>query len=78
MFADDFQVRQGMVALAPRGLREIIMRKLTVTAAVAFIAVSFLSVLPWHSAEAPLGSISPHDLTLAAPTLAAGATPDAF
>ena len=54
------------------------MRKLTVTAAVAFIAVSFLSVLPWHSADAPLGSISPHDLTLAAPTLAAGATPDAF
>jgi hypothetical protein len=78
MFADDFQVRQGMVALAPRGSREIIMRKLTVTAAVAFIAVSFLSVLPWKPADAPLGAISPHELTLAAPALAAGAAPDAF
>ncbi|HYI91807.1 MAG TPA: hypothetical protein VEY05_18090 [Beijerinckiaceae bacterium] len=54
------------------------MRKLTVAAAVAFIAVSFLSVLPRKPADAPLGSISPHELTLAAPPLAAGAAPDAF
>jgi hypothetical protein len=54
------------------------MRKLTVTAAVAFMAVSFLSVLSLKPADAPLGSISPHDLTLAAPALAAGAAPDAF
>ena len=78
MFADDFQVRKGMVALAPRGLREIIMRKLTVTAAVAFIAVAFLSVLSLKPADAPLGSISPHELTPGAPALAAGAAPDAF
>jgi hypothetical protein len=55
------------------------MRKLTAAAAVALIAAaSFLSVMPWHAADAPLGSISPHELTLAAPAMAAGEAPDAF
>jgi hypothetical protein len=68
-----------MVALAPTGSREIIMRKLTAAAAVALIAAaSFLSVMPWHAAYAPLGSISPHELTLAAPAMVAGEAPDAF
>jgi hypothetical protein len=67
-----------MVALAPTGSREIIMRKLTAAVAVAVIAASFFSVMPWHAAHAPLGSISPHELTLAAPAMAAGEAPDAF
>lgn len=54
------------------------MRKLTVAAAVAFLAASFVSFLPWHSANAPLGSVSPNELTLAAPAMAAGEAPDAF
>ena len=56
------------------------MRKLTVAAAVAVIAVSFISFLPWHAAQldSPLGSISPHALTLARPAMAAGQAPDAF
>ena len=56
------------------------MRKLTVAAAVAFLAASVVSFVPWHSAQpdAPLGSISPHELTLAGPAMAAGQGADAF
>jgi hypothetical protein len=56
------------------------MRKLTVAAAVAFVAASLMSFVPWHSAQpnGPLGSISPHELTLAGPALAAGEAADAF
>jgi hypothetical protein len=54
------------------------MRKLAAAAAVAFIAASFIAVLPWHSADSPLGSVSPHELTLAAPAMAPGEAPDAF
>jgi hypothetical protein len=71
-----------MVALPRWGSREIIMRKLTVTAAVAALAASLASfvIVPWNpvSPDGPLGSISPHDLTLAAPAMAAGTAPDAF
>ena len=56
------------------------MRKLTVAAAVAIIAASLASFVPRHPAspDALLGSISPHELTLAAPAMAAGQAPDAF
>ena len=54
------------------------MRKLTVAAAVAFLAASLASVLPWSSADAPLGSVSPHEMTLAAPAMQPGPAPDAF
>ena len=56
------------------------MRKLTVAAAVAILAASFVSFVPWHSAspDAVLGSISPHGLTLTAPAMAAGEAADAF
>jgi hypothetical protein len=69
-----------MVARALVAFREIIMRKLTVAAAVAFLAASFVSFVPWHLArpDAPLGSISPHELTLAGPAMAAGQAADAF
>jgi hypothetical protein len=56
------------------------MRKLTVAAAVAILAASLVSFVPWHSPlpDTPLGSISPHALTLASPAIAAGEAPDAF
>ena len=58
------------------------MRKLAVAAAVAVLAASLSSfvTLPWSPASpgAPLGSISTHDLTLAAPAMAAGPAADAF
>ena len=56
------------------------MRKLTVAAAVAILAASFVLFVPWHpaSTDAVLGSISPHELTLAGPAMAAGQAPDAF
>ena len=58
------------------------MRKLTVAMAVALVAVSLASfvMLPGSpgSPVAPLGSISTHDLTLAAPAMTAGAAADAF
>jgi hypothetical protein len=57
------------------------MRKLTVAAAVAVVAASLASfVLPWHPASQgmQLGSISPHELTLVAPAMAAGPAADAF
>jgi hypothetical protein len=69
-----------MVALAFVASREIIMRKLTVVAAMAFLAASIVSLLPWHRTQidGPLGSISPHELTLAGSAMAAGQAPDAF
>jgi hypothetical protein len=59
---------------------EIIMRKLTVAAVVAILAASLVSFVPWHSPlpDTPLGSISPHALTLASPAIAAGEASDAF
>jgi hypothetical protein len=58
------------------------MRKLTVAAAVAMLAASLASfvTLPWSpgSPGVPLGSVSPHDLTLASPTMTAGPAADAF
>lgn len=58
------------------------MRKLTVAAAVTFLAASLASfvTLPWHPAspDALPGSISPHDLTLAAPALTMDPAADAF
>ena len=56
------------------------MRKLTVAAAVAVLAASVVSFVPWHSPlpDTPLGSVSPHALTLASPALASGEAPDAF
>jgi hypothetical protein len=57
------------------------MRKLTVATAVAVVAASLASfVLPWHPASPgmQLGSISPHELTLAAPAMAASPAADAF
>ena len=56
------------------------MRKLTVAAAVAFVVASLISFVPWHSAQSngPLRSISPHELTLAGPAIAAGEAADAF
>jgi hypothetical protein len=67
-----------MVARAFVAPREIIMRKLTVMAAVAFVAASVVSFVSWHSAPVSLGSISPHELTLASPAMAAGEASDAF
>jgi hypothetical protein len=57
------------------------MRKLTVAGAVAVLAVSLASFVMLPSSpvpDAPLGSISTHELTLAAPSMAAGAAADAF
>ena len=58
------------------------MRKLAVAVAVAVLAASLTSLvtLPRSPAlpEGPLGSISTHDLTLAAPAMTAGAAADAF
>jgi hypothetical protein len=58
------------------------MRKSTVAAAVAVLAASLASfiALPWGpgSPSAPLGSVSPHELSLAAPEMAAGPAADAF
>ena len=71
-----------MVALPFSGSREIIMRKLTVTAAVAALAVSLASLVMVSgnpaSTGGPHASISPHEMTLAAPAMAAGPAPDAF
>ena len=71
-----------MVALPSFGRKGIIMRKLTVAAAVTVLAASLASfvTLPWGPAApgAPLGSISPHELTLAAPAMTAGPAHDAF
>jgi hypothetical protein len=57
---------------------EIIMHKLSIATAVAFLAASLVYVVPWHRAETPLASVSPHELTLATPAMAAGQAPDAF
>jgi hypothetical protein len=58
------------------------MRKFSVAAAVAVVAVSLASFVMspsnLRSPNAPLGSISPHELTLAAPAMAVGAAADAF
>ena len=58
------------------------MRKLTVAAAVAVVAASLASFVlpPWHPASPgiTLGSVSPHELTLAAPSMTAGPAADAF
>ena len=58
------------------------MRKLTVVAAVAVVAAFLTSFvtppLTPASPDAPLGSISPHELTLAAPAMAVGPAADAF
>ncbi len=65
------------------GSREIIvMHKLSVTAAIAVLAASIASfaIAPWYAAspDASLGSVSPHELTLAAPAMPVGAAADAF
>jgi hypothetical protein len=58
------------------------MRKLTVMAAVAVVAASLASFVtsPWSPGPSgvPLGSVSPHELTLAAPAMTAGPGADAF
>jgi hypothetical protein len=57
------------------------MRKFTVAAAVALVAASLASfVLPWSPGHRgmQLGSISPHELTLAAPAMTVGPAADAF
>ena len=58
------------------------MRKLTIAAAITVFAASLASYIAphWHfaSSSAPLGSVSPHELTLAAPAMAVGVAPDAF
>jgi hypothetical protein len=58
------------------------MRKLSVAAAVAVVAVSVASFIMSPSIlglpHAPLGSVSAHDLTLAAPAITAGMAADAF
>ena len=58
------------------------MRKLSVAAAMAVVAVSLASFVmsPSNlaSPNAPLGSISTHELTLAAPAMTAGPAADAF
>ena len=55
------------------------MRKLSVAAAVAVVAVSVASfIMSPSSLGPPPGSISTHDLTLAAPAMTAGAAADAF
>ena len=58
------------------------MRKFTVAAAVAVLAASLATfvTVPRHpgSPGAPLGSISPYELTLAAPGMSAGQAADAF
>jgi hypothetical protein len=71
-----------MVALPVAGAREIIMRKSIFAGAVAVLAVSLASFVMLPSSpgapDAPLGSISTHELTLAAPALTAGPAADAF
>ena len=58
------------------------MRKLTVAAAVAVVPASLASFVlrPWQPASPGItfGSVSPHELTLAAPSMAAGPAADAF
>ena len=58
------------------------MRQFTVGAAIAALAASLASFVtsPWGAGlpGAPLGSISPHELTLAAPPIGAGPAADAF
>jgi len=58
------------------------MRQFTVVAAIAALAASLASFVtsPWATSlhGAPLGSISPHELTLAAPAMTAGPAADAF
>jgi hypothetical protein len=57
------------------------MRKFTVAAAIAVLAASLASfvALPRSPASlAPLGAISPYELTIASPALTTGAAADAF
>jgi hypothetical protein len=55
------------------------MRTLTVAAAVAVIAVSLASFVSYGPPPStPLASVSPYDLTLAAPAMPAGPAADAF
>jgi hypothetical protein len=71
-----------MVALARRGVREIIMAKLTVAAGAALLAVFLASFGPargpQYSSGASLAAVSPYEMTVAARDLAVAPTPDAF
>ena len=58
------------------------MRKITIAAAVAVLAASLASFIMPHAqptqSAASLAPISPHELTLAAPSMSTPSAPDAF
>ena len=81
-FAGVFLARNGMVALARTGIREIIMTKFAFAAGAVLLAAVLASFGPsqWahYPSAASLAAVSPHDMTVSAPHMPVAPIPDAF